>query len=207
MRKLNQGWGLDRVKHRPAGSAACSSVVFEKQPLREERLLSVRPVCAAAQAPKPFGLNQRELFPDKVGGCLDFRRSVPSQPPWFRPNSIQEKLRQSARFPTLNRIYFLQAAPDRKEKLGLPHSPGQSLAAGAKNTNSRGCVRPGLRERSLQLPAFVKGRNSGLVDACRVRPVPWRSPKLYAAAPALFAGLFRYPRQCRRYCSPHTSGN
>ena len=114
MRKLNQGWGLDRVKHRPAGSAACSSVVFEKQSLREERLLSVRPAFAAAQAPKPFGLDQRELFPDKVSGCLDFRRSVPSQPPWFRPNSIQEKLRQSARFPTLNTIYFL-AACDRKQ--------------------------------------------------------------------------------------------
>jgi hypothetical protein len=79
----NQGWGLDRVKHRPAGSAACSSVVFELQPLREERLLSVRPACAAAQAPKPFGLDQRELFPDKVSGCLDFRRSIPSQPPWL----------------------------------------------------------------------------------------------------------------------------
>ena len=65
------------------GPAACSSVVFEKQSLREERLLSVRPACAAAQAPKPFGLDQRELFPDKVSGCLDFRRSVPSQPPWL----------------------------------------------------------------------------------------------------------------------------
>ena len=59
------------------------SVVFEKQSLREERLLSVRPACAAAQAPKPFGLDQPELFPDKVGGCLDFRRSFPSQPPWL----------------------------------------------------------------------------------------------------------------------------